>query len=240
MALIDYQTVLGRMLREQHGDDHLRGVSLDERESTYVENLRDTTEFRFYASVQRSWCVARATKAAHLTLSLLSPTERQRLLDEWIDSGAGAQSFFFVEADLFLDFLGKRLSDRPRELTMCRFERATLRAGDGANYFVAPDPASLNKPDCFLSRGSYAALVRFTKDAIDVQTQGPLAELFRAGMIVMFSPGLPQLWHEPSTAEVDVWEALDHPAAVRTLLSRGHSRETLDDLLSQGTIEYAD
>jgi len=74
----------------------------------------------------------------------------------------------------------------------------------------------------------------------DVQTQGPLAELFRAGMIVMFSPGLPQLWHEPSTAEVDVWEALDHPAAVRTLLSRGHSRETLDDLLSQGTIEYAD
>jgi len=56
----------------------------------------------------------------------------------------------------------------------------------------------------------------------------------------MFSPGLPQLWHEPSPAEVEVWEALDHPAAVRTLLSRGHSRETLDDLLSQGTIEYAD
>lgn len=240
MALIDYQTVLGRMLREQHGDDHLRGVSLDERESRYIEELRDTTEFRFYASVQRSWCVARATKAAHLTLSLISPDERQRLLDEWIDSGAGAQSFFFVEADLFLDFLSKRLSDRPRELTMCRFERATLRAGDGANYFVAPDPGSLQKPNCCLRRGSYAALVRFEKDPNDVEKHGPLEDLFRGGMIVLFSPGLPQLWHEPSAAEVDLWEALDHPASVRTLLSRGHSGETLEALLSQGTIEYAE
>ena len=240
MALVDYQTVLGRMLREQHGDDHLRGVNIEERESAYLERLRDATEFRFYASVQRSWCVARATKAAHLTLSLLSPEERTRLLDEWIDSGAGAQSFFFVEADLFLDFLGKRLQDRPRELTMCQFERATLRAGDGANYFVAPDPASLQIPDCRLRRGNYAALVRFTAESIDVETEGPLAELFRAGMIVMFSPGLPQLWHEPPTAEVAVWEALERPALVQTLLSRGHSRETLEELLNQGTIEYAE
>jgi hypothetical protein len=240
MALVDYQTVLGRMLREQHGDDHLRGVNLDERESAYLENLRDAVEFRFYASVQRSWCVARATKAAHLTLSLLSPEERARLLDEWIDSGAGAQSFFFVEADLFLEFLGKRLQDRPRELTMCQFERATLRAGDGANYFVAPDPASLQKPDCRLRRGSYAGLVRFIEESIGADTHGPLAELFRAGMIVMFSPGLPQLWHEPSADEVDLWEALDHPASMRTLLSGGHSRNTIETLLIQGAIEYID
>ena len=62
MALIDFQTVLGRMLREQKSDTHLRGVSLDERESRYFQNLRETAEFRFYASVQRSWCIARAAK----------------------------------------------------------------------------------------------------------------------------------------------------------------------------------
>lgn len=240
MALIDYQTVLGRMLREQLGNDHLRGVSLDERENSYLENLRDTTEFRFYASVQRSWCVARATKAAHLTLSLLSPEERERLLGEWIDSGAGAQSFFFVEADLFLDFLGKRLTERPRELTICKFERATLRAGDGASYFVAPDPAALRDPDCSLRRGSYAGLVRFANDSNDVGKHGPLQDLFRAGMIVMFSPGSSQLWHEPSAAEIALWEALEHPASVRTLLSCGHSRDTLEELLSKGAIEYAE
>src|SRR5678815_4481999 len=109
MALVDFQTVLGRMLREQKSDTHRRDVSLNELESEYLENLRDTAEFRFYASVQRSWCIARATKAAHLTLSLLPPEERERLLDQWVDSGSGAQSFFFVEADSFLDFIGTYL-----------------------------------------------------------------------------------------------------------------------------------
>lgn len=227
MALIDFQTALGRMLREQNRDDYLRGVSLGEDESRYFESLRDTAEFRFYASVQRSWCIARATKAAHLTLSLLPPEERERLLDEWVDSGSGAQSFFFVEAESFLDFIGRYLSDRPREFAVCQFERATLRAGNGANVFVPPDPAPLQRPDCCLRRGSYAAVVR-------------LAELFSAGLIVMFSPGLPQLWHEPSTEEMDLWEALDSPTSVSTLLSRGHSLQTLETLLAHGAIEYSD
>ncbi len=77
------------MLREQNRDDHLRGVSLEDDESRYFESVRGTAEFRFYAGVQRSWCIARATKAAHLTLSLLPEEERARLLDEWIDSGSG-------------------------------------------------------------------------------------------------------------------------------------------------------
>jgi hypothetical protein len=243
VALIDFQTVLGRMLREQNRNDHLRGVCLDERESRYIENLRQTTEFRFYASIQRSWCIARATRAAQLTLSLLSQEERERLLDEWVDSGAGAQSFFRVEADSFLDFIGRHLLDRPRALTVCQFERATLRASNGAADFVPPDVSFLQKPDCFVRRGSYAALVRFCNDPkgppkLD-QKREPLAELFAAGLIVMFSPVLPQLWHEPSTAEVELWETLENPASVRTLLRRGHVGETLEKLLSQGAIEYA-
>src|ERR1044071_7587959 len=160
MGLIDYQTVLGRMLREHNRDNHLRGVSLEENESRYLGNLRDTAEFRFYASVQRSWCIARATKAAHLTLSLLPQDERERLLDEWVDSGSGAQSFFGVEADSFLDFIGGHLSDRPREFTVCQFERATLRASNGSNVLVAPDPESLQRSNTCLRRGSHAALVR--------------------------------------------------------------------------------
>ena len=243
MGLIDFQTVLGRMLREQNRDDHLRGVSLDEGESRYFENLRDTAELRFYASVQRSWCIARATKAAHLTLSLLSPEEREQLLDEWVDSGAGVQSFYAVEAESFLDFIGKHLSDRPREFTVCQFERATLRAGNGANVFVAPDPAALQRTDSYVRRGSYAALVRFEANPDEqdaIQKQEPLADLFSAGLIVMFSPGLSQLWHEPSPEEADLWDALDHPTPVRTLLSRGYSIETFERLLGQGTIEYTD
>ena len=236
MGLIEFQTVLGRMLREQNRDDHARGVSLEESESRYLENLRDSDEFRFYESVQRSWCIARATKAAHLTLSLLPQEERERLLDEWVDTGSGAQSFFFVEAESFLSFLGERLSDRPREFTVCQFERATLRASNGANAFVAPDPALLQRPHSCLRRGCYAALVSFEADP-DQSSHEPLADLFSAGLILMFSPGLPQLWHEPSLEELALWDALDSPTPVRTLLDHGHSLETLQTLLTRGAIE---
>ena len=225
------------MLREQNRNDHLRGVSLEESESRYLENLRGTAEFRFYESVQRSWCIARATKAAHLTLSLLPQDERERLLAEWVDSGSGAQSFFFVEAESFLDFIGKRLCNRPREFTVCQFERATLRASNGANLFVAPDPASLRIPDSHLLRGSYAGVVRFEADPHQ-PSGAPLAELFSAGLILMFSPGLPQLWHEPSPDELALWDALDSPTPISTLLHHGHSRETVERLLTHGAIEY--
>jgi hypothetical protein len=239
MGLIDFQTVLGRMLREQNRDDHLRGVSLEEGENRYFENLQGTAEFRFYASVQRSWCIARAAKAAHLTLSLLPVEERERLLDEWVDSGSGAQSFFGVEAEMFLDFLGGHLSDRPFELTVCQFERATLRASTGATVFEAPSVAALQRPDSCVRRGDYAGLVRFAPDADQVSIQGHerLTDLFSAGMIVMFSPGHSQLWHEPAAEELDLWEALDNPIAVSTLLADGLSLETLERLFVQGAIE---
>ena len=56
----------------------------------------------------------------------------------------------------------------------------------------------------------------------------------------MFSPGLPQLCSEPSEAEIAIWEALDAPASVGTLLSLNVSPKTLARLLNQGTIDYAD
>ena len=227
------------MLREQKSDTHLRDVSLDERESWYFENLRETAEFRFYASVQRSWCIARAAKGASLTLSLLPQQTRERLLDDWVDSGAGASSFHGVEAELFLDFIGTHLPNPSHELTICQFERATLRANNGASHFVAPNLSTLEDPDCRLRRGSYAALVPFYTD-LDrllnaVQDQEPLPD--SPVMLVLFSPGLPGLCTEPSPEEVRVWEALATPASVRTLLDQHHSLTTLEELLSNGAVE---
>jgi hypothetical protein len=227
------------MLREQKSDTHLRGVSLDERESQYFENLRETDEFRFYASVQRSWCIARAAKAASLTLSLLPQDKRERLLDEWVDSGAGASSFHGVESELLLDFISKHLPDPSHELTVCQFERATLRASNGASHFVAPDASALHDPDCRLRRGSYAELVRFYTDLdrlLDaVRNHEPLPD--SPIMLVLFSPGLPRLCTEPSPEEVSLWEALEAPTSVKSLLDHGHSHATLEGLLSHGAIE---
>lgn len=239
MALIDFQTVLGRMLREQKSDTHRRGVSLNERENQYLEKLRDTSEFRFYASVQRSWCIGRAAKAASLTLSLLPEEKRERLLNEWVDAGAGAASFHGVEAELFLDFISKHLSNPSHELTVCQFERATLRASNGASHFVAPDALALRDPDCFLRRGSYAELVHFYTDLdhllTAVQNKEPLPD--SPVLLVLFSPGLPRLCTEPSPEEVNLWNALEAPVSVKTLLDQGHSPATLERLFTHGAIE---
>lgn len=228
------------MLREQKSDTHRRGVSLGEHESEYLDTLRDKAEFRFYASVQRSWCIARAAKAASLTLSLLREEKRERLLNEWVDAGAGAASFHGVEAELFLDFISKHLSNPSHELTVCQFEHATLRASNGASHFVPPDTSALQHPDCFLRRGSYAELVHFYTDLDQlltaVQNEEPLPD--SPVLCVLFSPGLPRLCTEPSPEEVNLWNALKAPVSVKTLLDHGHSPATLQGLISHGAIEY--
>lgn len=244
MALIEFQTGLGRLLREPNSSDPLLGVNLDAREKKYFEALRETSGFNFCASIQRSWCIGRAAKSAHFTLSLLPHEEREALLNEWVDMGAGTSSFFDAEGEAFLSFISKRLNDPSPELSVCQFEQATLRASNGASRFTPPDPAELADPNRPLRRGTYAALVRLYADPSSLmqtlQTGKPLPPLSSEPLVLMFSPGLPQLCNEPTEEEQAVWEALQQPSSVLNLLNHNISSKTLAQLLKQGTIEYAD
>ncbi|HEX6649181.1 MAG TPA: hypothetical protein VF075_06570 [Pyrinomonadaceae bacterium] len=67
---------------------------------------------------------------------------------------------------------------------------------------------------------------------------GSFRFLLSAGLVVMFSPGAPQLWHEPSPNEVNLWDARECPVPVCTLLAHGHSFETVETLLTSGATEY--
>ena len=85
----------------------------------------------------------------------------------------------------------------------------------------------------------YAALVRFYT-GLDrlfnaVQNREPLPD--SPVMLILFSPGLPRLFTEPSPAEVSVWEALEAPVSIKKLLAHGHSLTTLAGLLGYGAIE---
>ena len=164
MALIEFQTGLGRLLREHKSSDPLHGVNLDANQKIYFESLQETAGFRFCASIQRSWCIARAARSAYFTLSLLPDEERQALLDEWVDAGAGTSSFFDAEGESFLSFISKRLTDPSHELSVCQFEQATLRASNGASRFSPPAPDGLDDPAHNLRRGSHASLVRLYAD----------------------------------------------------------------------------
>jgi hypothetical protein len=244
MALIDFQTALGRLVRAPNGNDPLRGLKLDRGELLYIQALTESAGFRFSVGIQRSWCLGRAEKSAHLTLSILPGDERRRLLDEWINSGAGTQSFYATEADSFFDFIIGHLSNPSHELTVCQLERATLRASNGTSNFAAPDPLRLNDPNCPLRHGSYAGLVRFYAEPhrlLDsLQKHEPLPPLSSEVMTMLFGPGLEQLCRPASMAEVNLWDRLDTTVAVRALLSEGYQRETVEILLNIGAIEYAD
>jgi len=244
MALIEFQTGLGRLLREQKSSDPLHGVNLDANEKRYFETLRETAGFRFCASIQRSWCIGRAAKSAYFTLSLLPYEERQALLDEWVDAGAGTSSFFDAEGESFLNFVSKRLTHPSHELSVCQFEHATLKASNGASFYVSPDLSGLANPNRGLRQGKHAALVRLYADPSllieSMQTRKPLPPLSSEPLVLIFSPGLPQLCDSPSEEEVATWEALNAPASVGTLLGRNIAPNTLERLLKQGTLEYAD
>lgn len=245
MALIEFQTGLGRLLREQKSSDPLHGVNLNANEKRYFETLQETAGFRFCASIQRSWCIGRAGRSAYFTLSLLPDEERQALLDEWVDAGAGTSSFFDAEGESFLSFISKRLTDPSHELSVCQFEQATLRASNGASSYTSPDVSGLANANRKLRQGRYAALVCLYMDPSllieSMQTRKPLPPLSSEPIVlIMFSPGLPQLCNEPSEEEIAIWEALDAPASVGTLLSLNVSPKTLARLLKQGTIDYAD
>ena len=242
MALIEFQTGLGRLLREQKSSDPLHGVHLDANEKRYFETLQETAGFRFCASIQRSWCIGRAARSAYFTLSLLSEPERQALLNEWVDAGAGTSSFFDAEGESFLSFISQRLTDPSHELSVCQFEQATLKASNGASSYTSPDVAGLSNAECHLRQGKYAAIVRlYVEPSLlieSMQTRKPLPRLSSEPIVLMFSPGLPQLCKAPSQEEVAIWEALEAPASVERLLGLKVSPKTLARLLKQGTIEY--
>jgi hypothetical protein len=184
--------------------------------------------------------MGRAAKAAQLTLSILPASQRKDLLEEWVNSGGGTASFFAAEADAFLDFIAGHLPNPSHILTVCRLEQATLRASEGALRFAPPDLSRLDAPDCLLSVGRSAALVRFHAEprlVFAALAGEPFPPLSLEVMPVFFGPGLDGLFHLAKVEEVVLWERLVTPVALTELLREGHSREAIETLVRAGVVE---
>ncbi|MFY9727185.1 MAG: hypothetical protein WB579_06640 [Bryobacteraceae bacterium] len=243
MALLDYQTALGRLVRAPDGADPLRSLRLDERERSSIEALRLSAGYRFTVGVQRSWCVGRAERAGYLTLSILPEDLRRRLLDDWTEAGGGTSSFFAAEADAFLDFIASRLPHSSHELTACRFEQATLRANEQAIGYTPPDPDLLQATQCALRRGRHAGLVAFYGEPhaiIEALVQHrALPPLSAAATAILFAPGLERLWRVASSRESALWEKLAVPVGFGSLLRDGYRRDDIAAMLRMGFVEFA-
>ncbi len=207
MALIDFQTALGKLVR---GDDEPDAVCLRE--------LVDTPGFRLTRRIQRSWCRGRAARAAHLTLSLLADHERHALLDEWIDQGGGRNSFFALEAEAFLEFIATRLRNPSQELTMCWTEHAVYRANRGAAEVRAPAPLPVDAASV-LRRSYFASVV-------------PMS-----GGSMLFAPHVPGLVRQMTLRELALWRAIEKPRTLAHLAATGHGSDVLTDFLAIGAAE---
>ena len=243
MPLIDFQSAMGRLIRTSNASDPLRSLTLDEREASCIAALKRSAGYHFTLGVQRSWCLRRATGAVYQTLSILPAELSRRLINEWVDSGNGTSSFVAVEADALLEFMAKRLPDPSHEMTVCRFEQATIRANEGRFAFIAPQIAALDSPDRMIRRGRYAGLAEFYGEPhlivaalFHQRPFPPLSSTVEATLL--FGPGLEELCRPASPDEVVLWESLMMPMDVSSLLREGHHKGHVESLLLAGILEF--
>jgi len=207
-----------------------------------VDALPQGAGARFTALMQRSWCARRTVNPGVLALSMLHDEVRRRLLDEWLDSGAGSSSFFAAEADALLDFIAEQLPDDSPELAVCRLEQLALRANDGAGVFRPPAPA-LFGPQRVVRRGSHAGLVLFHGEPNPVLAAllppAPYLTLSRGVRALLVAPGSLPSCRVASPHDQDLWMRLSGPAAVATLLQAGTPRKVIESMLHIGALEYA-
>jgi hypothetical protein len=191
--------------------------------------------------MQRSWCARRTVNPGLLALSILQDEVRRRLLDAWLDSGAGAARFA-AEADKLLDFIAEELPDASRELAVCRLEQLTLRAQARASTFVAPDPTRFDA-QCVLRRAPDAGMLLFQGSpglvltVLLLQTAQPAVPYDM--MTLMVAPGLKPLCRIASSCEHELWMRLAVPATAATLIRDGTPRDAIESMLRVGALEYA-
>ena len=212
------------------------GLSAGERD--YLERVVDSRGLAFAREVRHSWCAMRATRAARLTLGLLSAEARRRALDEWLELGGGASSFFESEALAFLAFLDPRLPAPSHVLSVCRFEQALFRASSAAPSFVPPRPAPRLGA---VRQGAAASLVTFLAAPASVLSAAevgaaPPPPAAQASHL-LFAPGIPSLCFVPGAADLALWQSCATGARPRDLEASGHEAARVRALLEVGALQ---
>lgn len=242
MALLDFEIALGCLVRAPKAASP-RSLHLTDTEISCLETIQASAGFRFTVEVQRSWCIGRAMRAGALTLALLSDDLRRQLLDQWIEAGGGTSSFFAAESEALLEFIASRLPDPSHELTVCRFEQATLRANQYVTDFPAPAPDLSSATEGALRRGRYAGMAVFYGEPYAIiealVKHRALPPVSSDVTTMLFGPGLDRLCRVAAPREVALWQKLTAPIPLSNLLREGYSRDDLVPMLHAGIVEIA-
>ena len=205
------------------------GEALDEAELALLGVIATAPGLALTSRIRRSWCEARAAGGALLTLSALSPTEREQHLAAWLDRGGGARSFVHKEAEAFLDFLAGRLGEMSHAAALCRLERAVLRARD----HVAPAPPAVPDNGSLLCRSEGAAIVEFRApvDEILAALDGKAPWPPTTGVHpILIAPRLAGHARPATLREVALWRSARSP------VQAGQDLETARALVDTGAL----
>jgi hypothetical protein len=249
MALIDYQTALGRLVRSRPAeiDDapqrQWQDLALSNRERASLESTLGGRGLHFTREVQRSWCKGRARNTAYLTLSVMPEAQRQALLDAWVDSGGGIASFSTGEAERLLDFIALRLPPRSHAFSLCRMEQAVHRANAA---LASGHVTEAGVAGGVLCRAASASMVEFFAEPNlvlqAVQSNAPLPPLSDSVVPVFFSPKLPGMFRRAEPCDAALWRRLEQPAgsaAVHLDCAEAGLAATVETLLAQGILDTA-
>jgi hypothetical protein len=243
MPLQELQAALAEGVRRR--PDAVAEIAWPERlgapERHYLARVILSPGMAFTREVRRSWCEMRATRAARLTVALLPRELRARVVQEWLERGGGASSFFASEAQDFLEFLAPWLPAPSHVLSVCRFEQALYKVSAAATVFEAPRlPGRIPG----VRHGTAASLVTFLAEPACVLSAAELGAALPSptpeASHLLFAPGLPCLCSVPSAADVALWESCGAGVSTRELRAAGHPEERVRALLSVGALQTFD
>ncbi|MBV9827224.1 MAG: hypothetical protein JO001_16400 [Alphaproteobacteria bacterium] len=246
MPLLQQQILLGRCLLATDPEAVIAtaptAVLARPAEVARLQELIHGDGFQFTRAIHRSWCVARAAGAVRMTLSVLAPEQRRRLLDDWVEAGGGNALDVTTEAAGFLDVVAQHLPDPSHALSICRMEQAAYRASAAAACFTPPNPTALNNPWTMLRRGSDAALVRFLAEprrVFEALAAGEPLPPFEGSFPYLFAPGLATLRRPATPDETALWDRLLMPTRLGVLGDNAVSASLIGELLAVGAITLA-
>jgi len=222
-SLIDYQRALAQAVRGQHpAGQHAAPDGLSMRGLALTRRIRE------------SWCVGRSRRAARLTLSALPQPDRDRILQSWVAQGGGNSSFFEAEAEALLDFIGAQVDGFPHASSLCRFERAIIRAraaGRDSWKTITPDGGALlrRSPDADLV--TMHAPVEALLEAVDGARPWP--DIGGATHHLLVAPGVAGWVREACAGEVALWRKAE------TGVTSNKDWATAQSLLACGALRLA-
>jgi hypothetical protein len=214
-------------------------LHLTPAEQAWFEQIMDSPGMQLTCDVQRWWRRMRLQSSVRLTLAVLPPQQRLAVIQAYVTSEPCTSLFFIPEALQFLEFVLQTAPDVPYLQAVARFEQALFRAKEAQDTLGSALPEGIVLlPTHRLRRHTAAALILFPAHPewlLSALLQGttdlPAPDGHQYPVLV--APGLPHLWRQATSEEVEIFTVCQVTTTVEHLpAALGSMAEPLHTLVA--------